>query len=73
MYRYLPTPIFLLAALFSQSQSLEFGIMAGGSNYQGDLQEKYYDFNLMHPSFGANVTYNFNQNWAVRGEFGGEI
>jgi opacity protein-like surface antigen len=42
--------------------------MAGGSNYQGDLQEKYYDITLMHLCFGANITYNIDKHWSLRGE-----
>lgn len=60
--------IFLLLFFTIQAQTVEFGIMAGGSNYQGDLQEKYYEFSQMQLCFGGNITYNLNKNWSVRGE-----
>jgi hypothetical protein len=60
--------IILLFAHISPSQSVDFGIMVGGSNYQGDLQEKNYDLHLMQLCYGANITYNINRNWSVRGE-----
>ncbi|HSK12395.1 MAG TPA: DUF6089 family protein [Phnomibacter sp.] len=68
MYKSL-LPLFLL--LFMQTvrtQSLDIGIMAGGTNYQGDLQAKYFEFSNMHIAYGGNITYNFDRNWSVRGE-----
>jgi Outer membrane protein beta-barrel domain len=68
MLRYINPLIFLFIAHTSLSQSFDLGIMAGGSNYQGDLQEKNYDLELMQLCYGASITYNINQNWSVRGE-----
>jgi opacity protein-like surface antigen len=62
------TLFFLLTALFSQSQSLDIGIMAGGSNYQGELQDQRYNLSQMHLAVGGSLTYHFTSHLSVRGE-----
>jgi hypothetical protein len=68
MIRIVLSYLLILLSYTIQAQTLDFGIMVGGSNYQGDLQEKYYEFKQMHLSFGGSLTYNFNKNWSLRGE-----
>ncbi|MCO4820379.1 MAG: hypothetical protein KC517_12230, partial [Bacteroidetes bacterium] len=58
------TTLLLIVADFASAQqwtrksSLEFGIMAGGSNYAGDLTDKYFETQGIHPNGGLIVRYN---------------
>ena len=60
----LTTALLLVVADIASAQqwirksSLEFGIMAGGSNYAGDLTDKYFETNGIHPNGGLIVRYN---------------
>lgn len=46
------------AQQWSRKSSLEFGFMAGGSNYAGDLTDKYFETEGIHPNGGILVRYN---------------
>ena len=46
------------AQQWTRKSSLEFGIMAGGSNYAGDLTDKYFETQGIHPNGGLIVRYN---------------
>lgn len=62
------TLVVLFIAHISQSQSLDIGIMAGGSNYTGELQDSRYEFSRMHFAVGGSLTYRFAPMLSVRGE-----
>ncbi len=61
--------ICLLQASRTHAQSVFIGFQAGLANYQGELQQKRVDFNLLRPAVGINATYRFNENWALRAGF----
>jgi len=46
------------AQQWTRKSSLEFGFMAGGSNYSGDLTDKYFETQGIHPNGGILVRYN---------------
>ncbi len=49
---------FANAQQWSRKSSLEFGFMAGGSNYAGDLTDKYFETEGINPNAGILVRYN---------------
>lgn len=55
------------AMVFARAQSLEFGIMGGVSNYQGDLSDQKINFNLTRPAGGALVRFNVNKFLSLKG------
>ena len=67
----MPRFLLLLLIVIAQkafAQSVEIGIIAGGSNYKGDLQDQGYNFNQMHLAFGGSLAYHFTPQISVRGE-----
>jgi Domain of unknown function (DUF6089) len=54
----------------SISQSIEFGLMLGGSNYYGDLSNNSVMLSQTHPSASIIGRYNINDKWAVKGNLG---
>lgn len=64
--------LFLLTASTANAQqwtrksSLEFGFMVGGSNYSGDLTDKYFETEGIHANGGILVRYNPVQRFSFR-------
>lgn len=56
--------LFLTSSSFAQSYG-EFGIMAGGAYYIGDLNPEKH-FLLTKPAFGAFLRHNFNERFAAK-------
>jgi Domain of unknown function (DUF6089) len=54
----------------SSSQSIEFGLMVGASNYYGDLSNNSVMLSQTHPSVGILGRYNIDNRWAVKGYLG---
>jgi hypothetical protein len=57
--------IFLLVARSCYGQ-WEAEVMAGVSCYKGDLTQNDFIFKYIRPAFGANLKYNFDNNFVVR-------
>jgi hypothetical protein len=49
-----------------QAQNLHLTLMAGVSNYQGDLQSKRFTFNQAHPAFGIGAMYELSDKLYIR-------
>jgi opacity protein-like surface antigen len=49
------------------AQNIQVGILAGGSNYLGELQERSYDLRMARLTLGGSFTYLFSNRIAVRG------
>ena len=54
----------------SISQSIEFGLMLGASNYYGDLSNNSVMLSQTHPSASVIGRYNINDRWALKGYLG---
>lgn len=54
------------AQQWSRKSSLEFGFMVGGSNYSGDLTNKYFETEGIHANGGLLVRYNPVQRFSFR-------
>src|SRR5574344_466866 len=68
MKRLLLTALFLIGALSSQAQFFqrsEFGLIGGGMNYMGDLNNKY-NFKNTHLMLGVIYRYNFTPRWVLK-------
>jgi len=81
--KYTATLFLMLVALGSHAQqwrkvsSLEFGIMGGGSNYQGELTNSFFESKGTHLAMGILTRYNPNERvtfrlQAVRGKISGD-
>lgn len=58
--------LFISNSLFSQT--LKLGILAGGSNYLGELQDNHFNTSQFHLAIGGNLTYAINNRFQLRGE-----
>jgi len=56
----------LTAQTFKRESSLEFGLMFGGSNYSGDLTNKFFESRGTHANGGIIVRYNPVQRFSFR-------
>lgn len=56
----------LSAQTFKRESSLDFGLMFGGSNYKGDLVNKFFESRGTHPNGGIIVRYNPVQRFSFR-------
>ncbi len=54
------------AQQWTRKSTLEFGFMIGGSNYAGDLTDKYFETQGIHPNGGILVRYNPVQRFSFR-------
>jgi opacity protein-like surface antigen len=54
------------AQQWTRKSSLEFGFMVGGSNYSGDLTDKYFETQGIHGNGGILVRYNPVQRFSFR-------
>lgn len=59
----------LFTFISSNSQSIEFGMMGGVSNYMGDLSDLKIRINQSHPATGISVRYNPDRYISLRGSF----
>lgn len=66
---FLLTAILFLTAKPTQAQFLDFGVMLGGSLYNGDLSANSFglDFNEIHPGGGLYVRYHPNRFLGIKG------
>lgn len=61
---------FLLSSLnLTRAQRFDIDLLAGISNYQGDLQPLFLTFNLAKPAAAAILKYGINDNIFIRGGF----
>jgi len=60
--------VFVFCSFFHviNAQNLHFTLMAGVSNYQGDLQSKRFTFNQAHPVFGIGAMYELSDKLFIR-------
>lgn len=58
-----------LLMLQSNAQSLHVGVLAGISNYQGDLTDKIFIRHTAKAAAGLAVTYELTEHWSLRGGF----
>lgn len=68
------TLLFCLGILCSisteaQTPSFEIGILAGVSNYMGDLQQTHFELKTVHPARGAFFRFNLNDCLSLRGHY----
>jgi hypothetical protein len=64
--------LFLLALLIptlSNAQKLNLDLFGGFSNYQGDIQEKYFTTSQAKGAFGIGLKYNLTDHFALRANF----
>jgi hypothetical protein len=61
--------LFVSISINANSQSLEFGLMGGVSNYMGDLSDLKIRVNQSHPAAGISVRYNPDRYISLRGSF----
>jgi hypothetical protein len=59
----------LLYPAFAFPQGLSLTISGGVTNYQGDLQDKYFTLDPSNLAFGAGLKYDLTPHWAVRTGF----
>jgi Domain of unknown function (DUF6089) len=69
MHNYLHTLFFLLLTTSLFGQRWGVAAFTGLANYQGDLVEQTLALNETHGAVGGNVTWRYNEHWAVRGNF----
>jgi hypothetical protein len=62
------TLLFVLAALFARAQYSEVGLMAGISNYKGELSEHLINDKFIHPAAGFFYRHNWNRHWSFKAE-----
>lgn len=60
---------FLLLSLLSLSQGLHLNLFLGTSNYQGDLQNKFFTFQETHLAGGLGLSYDLSSRLAIRTNF----
>lgn len=63
------TSMFLLFASLAFAQRLQVGVLAGISNYQGDLTNTVFNAHLTKAAGGVTATYELSEHWALRGGF----
>src|SRR5580693_7247490 len=56
----------LLFTVTSGAQNFHVNLMAGASNYTGDLQDKRFTFSQSHFAGGAGVSYDLSDNFSIR-------
>jgi hypothetical protein len=56
-------------SLLSNSQSFNFNLFLGTSNYNGDLQDRFFTFKEAHLAAGAGFSYSFSNRVAIRTNF----
>jgi hypothetical protein len=61
--------VVILASLYTKAQSFHVGVLAGISNYQGDLTNKLFDPHLSKAAAGLTGTFELSEHWSVRGGF----
>ncbi|MEP7253316.1 MAG: DUF6089 family protein [Ginsengibacter sp.] len=59
--------VLLLASYGANAQRLHVNLLAGASNYQGDLQDKRFTFSQAHLAGGFGLSYDLSDNLALRG------
>ncbi|MFI5220720.1 MAG: DUF6089 family protein [Bacteroidia bacterium] len=62
--------LFLAIPFHLFSQGIEFGLMAGASNYAGDLSNKTIMLSQTHLSGGVMGRYHINEDWAIKAFLG---
>ncbi|MEP6583545.1 MAG: DUF6089 family protein [Ginsengibacter sp.] len=64
-----PLVAFILILLSSnlEAQRLHVNLLAGASNYQGDLQDKNFTFSQSHFAGGAGLSYDLTDKLSIRG------
>lgn len=60
---------FLALTSFAQKKTWDIGIIAGLSNYQGDLIKEDFSLKALHPSFGIEANYNIDRIFSIRPMF----
>lgn len=53
----------------AQTPSFEIGVLAGVSNYMGDLQQTHFELKTVHPARGAFFRFNMNDHLSLRGHY----
>ena len=59
--------VLLLGSYNTSAQKLHINLLAGNSNYQGDLQDKRFTFSQSHFAGGLGLSYDLSDNLSLRG------
>jgi len=65
----LVTCFFLIISLGSSAQGLHLDLFLGASNYQGDLQDKWFSYSQSHLAGGIGFSYDLSSHLAIRAHF----
>lgn len=60
---------FIFATSIAKAQPVRLHIMAGFSNYSGDIQQKGFTLDQSNAVFTGGATYNLTEKFALRGEY----
>ena len=66
MRLFLATTIILLLSFSTRAQKFHVNLLAGASNYQGDLQDKRFTFSQSHFAGGAGLSYDLTDKLSIR-------
>ena len=61
--------ILLLVSVNSSSQNFFTSVFAGGSNYNGDIQDKMFTLIRSKPAWGLGLMFELNDRMLIRGDF----